>query len=308
VTAPLLAVRGLGKSYGDKVALHRLDLEVAEGEMLGLLGPNGAGKTTAISMIAGVLTPSRGTATVAGHDVRSDPFPARRALGLVPQDLAVYEELTARQNLAFFAGLWGLRGAELRTRVDWALELAGLVDRAGERVSRYSGGMKRRLNLVAGLLHRPRLVIFDEPTVGVDPQSRNHIFETIRRLRGDGMTVIYTSHYMEEVQTLCERVAILDHGALIADDAIDALIRSHGGGSLEIEVDGEAAALVDRVAGLGEASAEGDRLRILPAGELAPIVAAVEGAGVTIRALRTLEPDLETVFLTLTGQRLRDQD
>jgi ABC-2 type transport system ATP-binding protein len=277
----LLETRGLGKSYGDKVALAGLDLRVDAGEMVGLLGPNGAGKTTAISMIAGVLTPSRGTALIAGHDVRRDPFPARRALGLVPQDLALYEELPARHNLAFFGALWGLTGAELNERTDWALELAGLTDRAGEPVKRYSGGMKRRLNLAAGLLHRPQLVILDEPTVGVDPQSRNHIFETIRRLREqEKMTVLYTSHYMEEVQALCDRVAILDHGVLIADDAIESLVRAHGGGALQLEVDGDQAA----------------------------VVAAVEAAGAKVRAVRSGATGLESVFLHLTGKQLRDQD
>ncbi len=277
----LLETRGLGKSYGAKVAVQSLDLRVEAGEMVGLLGPNGAGKTTAISMIAGVLTPSRGSATIDGHDVRTAPYPARRALGLVTQDIALYEELSARQNLAFFGALWGLRGRTLHERIDWALDLAGLTDRAREPVSRYSGGMKRRLNLVTGLLHRPRLVILDEPTVGVDPQSRNHIFATIRRLREqEQMTVLYTSHYMEEVQALCDRVAILDHGVLIADDAIDALIRAHGGGALQLEVDGDQAA----------------------------IVAAVEAAGGKVRSIQPQASGLESVFLHLTGSRLRDED
>jgi linearmycin/streptolysin S transport system ATP-binding protein len=277
----LLETRGLGKSYGDKVALAGLDLRIETGEMVGLLGPNGAGKTTAISMIAGVLTPTRGSAAIAGHDVRGDRYAARRVLGLVPQDLALYEELSARHNLAFFGALWGLGGAELAKRIDWTLDLAGLTDRASEPVKRYSGGMKRRLNLAAGLLHRPQLVILDEPTVGVDPQSRNHIFTTIRRLREqEKMTVLYTSHYMEEVQALCERVAILDHGVLIADDAIDALVRAHGGGALQLEIDGDQAA----------------------------VVAAIEGAGATVRAVRSGATGLESVFLHLTGKHLRDEE
>jgi ABC-2 type transport system ATP-binding protein len=180
--------------------------------------------------MCGVVTPSRGIARVAGLDIRRQPLAARRLIGLVPQDLALYEELSASQNLRFFGGLYGLAGAELDARVDWALDLAGLRERAREPVSRYSGGMKRRLNLAAGLLHRPRLVICDEPTVGVDPQSRNHLFATIRALAAEhGMTVLYTSHYMEEVELLCRRVAILDHGELIACSTVEDLVARHGG-------------------------------------------------------------------------------
>ncbi len=227
---PLLETRGLGKDYGSIRALDGLDLEVEEGEIFGLLGPNGAGKTTAISMMCGVVTPSRGTARVAGLDIARQPLEARQLIGLVPQDLALYEELSAVQNLRFFGGLYGLAGGELSARTDWALELAGLRERAREPVARYSGGMKRRLNLAAGLLHRPRLVILDEPTVGVDPQSRNHLFATIRALSAQhGMTVLYTSHYMEEVELLCRRVAILDRGALIACSTVEDLVAKHGG-------------------------------------------------------------------------------
>jgi ABC-2 type transport system ATP-binding protein len=206
-------------------------------------------------MMCGVVTPSRGSALVAGLDIARQPFAARRLIGLVPQDLALYEELSADQNLRFFGGLYGLAGTELSARVDWALELAGLRERAREPVSRYSGGMKRRLNLAAGLLHRPRLVVLDEPTVGVDPQSRNHIFATIRALCADhGMTVLYTSHYMEEVQLLCRRVAILDQGALIACDTVEDLLAHHGGEEVVVR-----------------------------------------------------KASLETVFLALTGHRLRDE-
>jgi ABC-2 type transport system ATP-binding protein len=250
---PLLETRGLGKDYGSLSALAGLDLAIEEGEIFGLLGPNGAGKTTAISMMCGVVTPSRGSARVAGLDIAS--FAARRLIGLVPQDLALYEELSALQNLRFFGGLYGLTGSELAARADWALELAGLRERAREPVSRYSGGMKRRLNLAAGLLHRPRLVILDEPTVGVDPQSRNHIFATIRALSAEhGMTVLYTSHYMEEVELLCKRVAILDRGALIACSTVEDLVARHGGEEVVVR-----------------------------------------------------KANLETVFLALTGHRLRDE-
>jgi ABC-2 type transport system ATP-binding protein len=259
-----------------------LDLTVDAGQIFGLLGPNGAGKTTTISMMCGVVTPTRGRVIVAGHDLARAPFAARAAVGLVPQDLALYEELTARENLAYFGALYRLRGAELATRIDWALDVAGLADRAREPVARFSGGMKRRLNLAAGLLHRPQLLILDEPTVGVDPQSRNHIFRTIRSLVSDhGMTVLYTSHYMEEVELICRRVAIMDAGKVIACDSVHALLEQHGGGALELEIAG---------------------------GDPDAVVHAVEQTGAQVLALRTRKASLEDVFLALTGHSLRDED
>jgi ABC-2 type transport system ATP-binding protein len=212
----VLELRKLGKDYGERTAVKSVDLDVEKGEILGLLGPNGAGKTTTISMACGVVTPSRGSVTIGGIALDREPYAAKAKLGLVPQDLALYEELTAIQNLRYFGALYGLRGAELGHRVDWALEVVGLRDRANEPAKQYSGGMKRRLNIAAGLVHEPELLILDEPTVGVDPQSRNHIFETVKALQKSGMTVIYTSHYMEEVEALCDRVAIMDAGAIVA--------------------------------------------------------------------------------------------
>jgi ABC-2 type transport system ATP-binding protein len=306
---PILEAKGLGRDYGDITAVKAVDLSVERGEIFGLLGPNGAGKTTTISMICGVVTPSRGSAVVDGNDIRKQPFPARRAMGLVPQDLALYEEITARQNLSFFGSIYGLSGKNLAERIDWVLDVAGLSDRAKEPVDRFSGGMKRRLNLAAGLLHKPKLLILDEPTVGVDPQSRNYIFDTIRALNSDeGMTVIYTSHYMEEVQSLCERVAIMDHGEVIALDTVDGLIAGHGGGSLEIElVSGDVDAAAAAIAELGDAETVEGKLRIVPnPGQHGAIVRAVEDSGATIKGLHTLNADLETVFLQLTGHTLRD--
>jgi ABC-2 type transport system ATP-binding protein len=319
----ILETTRLGKDYGDTTAVASLDLAVEEGEIFGLLGPNGAGKTTTISMVCGVITPSRGTAVIAGHDIRKDPFAARRALGLVPQDLALYEEITARQNLAFFGSIYGLSGSLLAERIDWALGVAGLEDRGNDVVKRFSGGRKRRLNIAAGLLHKPRLLVLDEPTVGVDPQSRNYIFETVRGLQVEhGMTVIYTSHYMEEVQSLCERVAVMDHGKLLALDHVNEMIATHGGGSVEIEVAGPSTSmtasmttsmaenLARAVAGLGDAGEvqiEGNVLRVQAPGKLGAIIMAVEQSGATLRSIHSLEADLETVFLHLTGKRLRDQ-
>ena len=303
----ILQTSGLGKDYGARAAVRALDLEVAEGELFGLLGPNGAGKTTAISMICGVTTPSRGSARVAGHDVSRDRYAARAAVGLVPQDLALYEELTARENLAFFGAAYGLAGAALRERVDWALGIAGLADRGRERVDTYSGGMKRRLNIAAGILHRPRLLILDEPTVGVDPQSRNHIFDSIRALQKGGMTLVYTSHYMEEVQALCTRIAIMDHGDIVARGTMEELIATHAGGALELELEGDIAAALAALAAHGEPTVVGGRLRVVPRGRIGDAIRAVEDTGALVKRVRTLDADLETVFLTLTGHRLRDE-
>ena len=303
----VLEVRGLGKDYGTRTAVRALDLDIAEGELFGLLGPNGAGKTTAISMICGVITPSRGSARIAGHDTRNAAFAARLAVGLVPQDLALYEELTARENLAFFGATYDLAGAALRTRIDWALGVAGLGDRGRDRVDTFSGGMKRRLNIAAGILHQPRLLVLDEPTVGVDPQSRNHIFECIRALQRDhGMTLVYTSHYMEEVQALCTRIAIMDHGDVVASGSLDELIATHADGALEMEFDGDATAVMAALTSHGEPSLHGGRARVVPRGRIGDAIRAVEDTGAVVRRVRTRDADLETVFLTLTGHRLRD--
>ncbi len=281
--ASVLVLAGLGKDYGERCAVQGVDLEIEAGTITGLLGPNGAGKTTTISMASGVITPTRGTAHVDGHDVWKDPRRAKRELGLVPQDLALYDELTPRQNLAYFGKLYGLGGAELAGRIDWALGVAGLADRAGDAVSQFSGGMKRRLNLAAGVLHKPKLLILDEPTVGVDPQSRNHIFETVQALRAEGMTVLYTSHYMEEVEVLCDRVAIMDHGKLVAAGTIDELVAAHGGKGLELEIEGDLEAA------------------------RAAAVKAIEASGATVKKVSARRGNLEGVFLSLTGKALRDE-
>ncbi|MDB4957345.1 MAG: export transporter ATP-binding protein [Myxococcales bacterium] len=244
----VLELRKLGKDYGERVAVKSVDLEVERGEILGLLGPNGAGKTTTISMACGVVTPSRGSVTIAGIALDREPFAAKAKLGLVPQDLALYEELTAIHNLRYFGEIYsnaltpGLRGSELGKRVDWALDVVGLRDRAREPVKQFSGGMKRRLNIAAGLVHKPELLILDEPTVGVDPQSRNYIFDTVRALQAGGMTVIYTSHYMEEVEALCDRVAIMDAGAIVALGKISELVAQYAGKGIELEIAGDAEA------------------------------------------------------------------
>jgi ABC-2 type transport system ATP-binding protein len=304
----VLELIGLGKDYGARTAVHAIDLTLSRGEIFGLLGPNGAGKTTTISMACGVVPPSRGTARIAGADIRTRTFDAKRAIGLVPQDLALYDELSPRQNLTFFGQLYGLAGGELARRIDWALGIAGLADRAGDLVKTFSGGMKRRLNLAVGLIHEPTLLVLDEPTVGVDPQSRRHIFEAIRELRGRGMTILYTSHYMEEVEELCDRVAIMDAGRIVASGAIDELTAQHTTGGLEIELDGDEAVIAAAAAAAAPLGARraGATLQLEARPPYAPAIAAIEATGARIKRIGARRADLETVFLALTGRGLRD--
>lgn len=224
---PALSLRGVGKDYGSRRAVAAIDLAVGRGELFGLIGPNGAGKTTTIAMACGVLPPSRGQIVICDIDLRTNPRAGKAKLGYVPQELALYGELSAQQNLRYFGALYGLRGALLEERIAWALELVKLADRAGDRVKTFSSGMQRRLNLAAGLLHRPELLVLDEPTAGVDPQSRAHLVATLRRLHAAGMAIIYSTHYLEEIEQLCQRVAILDHGHIVMVGTTDELLRSH---------------------------------------------------------------------------------
>ncbi len=303
----LVEVSRLHKRYGDREAVTGIDFVINEGEFFGLLGPNGAGKTTTILILAGVIAPSSGTARIAGFDVVADRFHSRRAIGFVPQELALYEELTAIQNLRFFGSLYDLGGRELTARIGWALEVAGLTERADQSVARYSGGMKRRLNLVASLLHQPRLLILDEPTAGVDAQSRAHIFDCLRRLRDElGTSILYTSHYLEEVQALCDRVGILDRGRLVAVDTVRGLLAAHGDDELELELRGDASDALVAVAPLGTATVHDGRLRLRTAHRLGEVVGRIEATGALVLAAHRLGADLESVFLSLTGRPLRD--
>ena len=219
----MLEIKHLRKAFGELLAVDDVSLTLAPGQLLGLLGPNGAGKTTTVSMIAGLLTPDRGDVLIAGHRLAGDTDPAKRRIGLVPQDLALYDELSARANLRFFGALYSLSGRALDAAIDGALNLVGLADRAGDAVKTFSGGMKRRLNLAAGLLHEPDILLLDEPTVGVDPQSRNAIFENLETLKARGKALLYTTHYMEEVERLADRIVVVDHGRVIADDTLAGL-------------------------------------------------------------------------------------
>jgi ABC-2 type transport system ATP-binding protein len=303
----VLELRGLGKDYGERTAVRAIDLDVAKGEIFGLLGPNGAGKTTTMSMACGVVTPTRGSVTIGGTTLAKYPRIAKQKLGLVPQELALFGELSALQNLVWFGALYGLGGAHARDRIDWALGVVGLRDRARDQVKTYSGGMQRRLNIAAGLLHRPELLILDEPTVGVDPQSRNHIFDTVRSLRAEGMTVIYTTHYMEEVEALCDRVAIMDHGELVALGTIDELVAKHAGTGVVLELAGDIEAAVRAATAHATITREGKGLRVEPTAGLAAVIGAIEGAGATIARIESRQANLETAFLALTGRDLRDE-
>lgn len=312
MSEPILIAQDLRKSYGDHEAVKGISLQVAQGEVFGLLGPNGAGKTTIISMFTALLEPTAGSVVVDGLDLKEHTHEVKAKLGLVPQELALYGSLSARQNLMFFGHIYGLKGGELHRRVDEVLTMIGLVDRADDAVSKYSGGMKRRVNIGAGLLHKPEILFLDEPTVGVDPQSRNAIFESVEALNRAGMTVIYTTHYMEEAQRLCHRIAIVDEGRLVALDTPTALIRSLGGGVVMLGVaEGTPEDLTEQVAALpavksasrtdGQVKIETQRLQEALMGTLD----LTNRLDVRITSLEILEPNLESVFLHLTGKKLR---
>lgn len=310
---PAIVAEDLQKAYGEIRAVRGVSFQVAYGEVFGLLGPNGAGKTTTIGMMTGIVEPDRGRVVIDGVDLWGDPTRAKRKVGIVPQELALYPTLSGRDNVLFFGRLYGLRGRHLRERVDEVLELVGLTARADDAVRTYSGGMKRRLNIAAGLVHKPEIVFLDEPTVGVDPQSRNAIFEGVEKLAAEGVAVVYTTHYMEEAQRLCHRVAIMDEGRIVALDTPRALIRSVGGGLLVVRVpEGQVEAMKGMLARHPAVIAVDRRdgvlhVRVHQTQEgLAALLSAVGEVGGEVNSLEVLEPNLESVFLHLTGKYLRD--
>ena len=308
MATPALDVSGVHKSFGNIQAVAGVSLQVQEGEVFGLLGPNGAGKTTLLSIISGLLQPDTGTVLMQGQPLTRS---RKHLLGIVPQELAIYNELTGRENLRFFGQLYGLGGAQLEGQIASILEAIGLQDRADDRAGTFSGGMKRRLNLGAALVHSPSLLLLDEPTAGVDPQSRNHIFEEVRRLSGAGMTIVYTSHYMEEVQALCSRIGILDQGRLVACASLTDLLRQLAG-VIRVRVQGAAAPLRVRVGNLpGVSLVEGNGQALeLHCADVKAVLLQVVGIlneeQVALTSLETEEPNLERVFLHLTGRALRD--
>ncbi len=296
----MIVVERLSKSFGNLNAVQDVSFEVRRGETFGLLGPNGAGKSTTISIIVGALAADGGRVTIDGRDIAQGAS-VRRLIGLAPQSLALYDVLSAERNLAFFGALYGLAGEQLNARIDWALRFARLEDRRRHLVRTFSGGMKRRLNLACALVHDPPVLLLDEPTVGVDPQSRNHIFECIEQLKAQGRTIIYTTHYMEEAQRLCDRIAIMDHGRLLALDTLDSLVIAHGGASMV------AADLAGPPPDPSVLPAALDGLHLCFMSER-PLeaVSRLAGAGVIFATLNVTRPNLETVFLSLTGRSLRD--
>ena len=308
---PVLKVEGLTRRFGERVAVDDVSFSVPPGEIYGLLGPNGAGKTTTIKMVCGLLHPDRGTARVAGHPAGT--LAAKAQVGYVPQDIALYPDLTGRENLRFLGRLFGLGGALLDQRVDEALELTNLGDRADERLSAFSGGMQRRLNMAAGLLNHPVLLVLDEPTVGVDPQSRHAILERVRNFGRLGMAVLYTTHYMEEAERVCDRVGIVDQGRLVAEGTRRELVDRLGERDrIELGATGDLEQLADACRELPgvDGAAVADRhvqLLVHDGRNLLPgVLEVAERMGARISSVDVVEPDLEAVFLHLTGTALRD--
>jgi len=326
---PILEVKNLVKKYGDLTAVKGISFEIQKGEIFSLLGPNGAGKTTTISMISGLLAPTSGDASIGGFSITRQALEAKRLLGVVPQEIALYPTLTARQNLEFFGRMYGLGGKELTSRVDAMLDFVELRDRQSDRIETFSGGMKRRINIAAGLLHDPQVIYMDEPTVGIDPQSRRHILDTVKLLREQrGMTVLYTTHLMEEAQELSDRVGIIDHGEIIAlgtpGDLIlqvgeqDRLIFKVGVTPVSNEtlehirtsVEGVTRVIYDPPGEEGENKTNLSGLIVVNAkrGRKAMpfVLRLVDEAGIQVESVEVHEPDLEAVFLHLTGRALRD--
>jgi ABC-2 type transport system ATP-binding protein len=307
----MLAVELLKKSYGQRRAVDGVSLQVKPGELLALLGPNGAGKSTTVGMIAGLVVPDSGSASVNGNTLAADAASYKHGIGLVPQDIALYEELGALANLQLFGSLYGMGGAALAHRANEALQLVGLADRARDKPASFSGGMKRRLNIAGALMHNPDVLLLDEPTAGVDPQSRNAIFENLEQLKRDGKALVYTTHYMEEAERLADRVVIIDHGKVVASGTPAELYRLlPATESLEIECNGafDAATLLN-ISGVTGATRIGDLLRVSTndlTGVSAVVLRALAAAGCKARNLSSGRASLEDVFLALTGRQLRD--
>lgn len=307
----MITVRDLHKRYGEHVALRGVGISVRKGECYGLLGPNGAGKSTTIAILSTLLRPDGGEVRVAGHDLATEPLACKRAIGVVPQEIALYNDLSAWANLLFWGRLYGVPRAALRERAGELLRRFGLADRAHDRVGTYSGGMKRRINIAAALLHRPQVLLMDEPTVGIDPQSRNLIFEVVEQLHGEGLTIIYTTHYMEEAERLCDRIGIIDAGRIIAEGDLAGLkAASHLQETVAVAYAGDPARAREQAAAFwAEVRQEGGRVHFLSAGgegDLARIIQQSGEHGLEVRSVEVRPVDLETIFLSLTGKQLRD--
>ena len=308
----MLEVQDLWKSYDSRQVVSGVSFDAAPGQIIGLLGPNGAGKTTTVSMICGLTPVDQGSVVLAGQRILADTSDAKRKIGLVPQDIALYEGLSAIGNLQTFGALYGLKGDELRGRALAALELVGLTERARDKPATFSGGMKRRLNIACALVHDPDILLLDEPTVGIDPQSRNAIFDNLETLKARGKTMVYTTHYMEEAERLCDRIVIMDHGKVIANDTLAGLYRQlPASASLDIEIDGE----IDidtllRQPGVRSASQQNGKLSVgvESLSAAAPVVLAwLAATGHRVNHINSGRASLETLFLGLTGRKLRDE-
>jgi ABC-2 type transport system ATP-binding protein len=308
-----IEVLDLHKSFGETKAVQGVDFNVEQGEIYSLLGPNGAGKTTTISMLSCLLRPDEGDARVMGHSIKENQMGVKSVLGVVPQEIALYEDLTARENLTFWGKMYGLRGGALKARVEEVLDIIGLQDRAKERVGKYSGGMKRRVNIGVALLHKPQVIYMDEPTVGIDPQSRRNILDSVVDLKEQGMTVLYTTHYMEEAQELSDHIGIVDHGKMIANGTHDELVKLVGEQTrIDLTLDMDASAVLVEwraVEGVSRVSAENGLVTVLvgDSNEVLPRLFDVTNRlSARITSVDIQEPNLETVFLHLTGRALRD--
>lgn len=309
-----IEIENVTKRYDDKLAVDNISLGIEKGEVFGLLGPNGAGKSTLISMICGLVNMDRGEIKVGQNSIKTDPVAAKRLLGLVPQEVALYDNISARDNLIFWGSMYGLKDRLLKERVDEALKTTGLTERSKEKISKFSGGMKRRLNIAAAIMHRPEVMIMDEPTVGIDPQSRNHILEFTKNLNKEyGTTIIYTSHYIEEVENLCSKVAILDEGKVIAYGTKEQITRMVTDEErLELTVDDfkdEAILRLKKISGIRGAIYDSPKISLVVRNSqmnLQAIIEALIPMGIKIRDISINAPNLETVFLSITGKTLRD--
>ncbi len=308
-----IEVKNLHKTFGDLKAVNGVSFEVETGEIFSLLGPNGAGKTTTISMLSCLLRPDEGDALVMGHSIRDDQMGVKSVLGVVPQEIALYEDMSARENLTFWGKMYGLRGAALKSRVEEVLEVIGLTERAKEYIKKYSGGMKRRVNIGVALLHKPKVVYMDEPTVGIDPQSRRNILDSVVALKNQGMTVLYTTHYMEEAQELSDHIAIMDTGKMIAYGTNEELVKIVGEmDHIELTINTESERVVQswkNAQGVKQVTTKDGTLTVLAddSNEVLPrLFESAAANGVRITSVAIQEPNLEAVFLHLTGKALRD--
>jgi len=309
----IVEVKNLVKVFDTNRAVDGVSFSVEAGEVFGLLGPNGAGKSTLIGMISTLLTPTSGDVMIDGHSAIKEPMVVKKVIGVVPQEIALYPTLTARENLGFWGSMYGLSPSEIKKREAAVLDIVGLTDRANEKIETYSGGMKRRINIAAGLLHSPKVLFMDEPTVGIDPQSRNHILEMVKKLNADGLTIIYTSHYMEEVEFLCDRIAIVDHGKVIAEGTQEELRLLVGNkDTIRVSAPEVSQSVADKVKKLSDIDSvvvkkeEVDIVSAHGRKVLADVISVLNDDNVKIASVEVQEPDLESVFLHLTGRSLRD--